>query len=185
MAHFNGDQYDNFAFDPGTVGEDWLAGSRPAYDIRPMAARLSRWNVDYNGPRVSVDYTRTSLGFAFKDTMENPEVVPGIGYGTDFGYYNYNPMISGVAIAHLRMLNDSMFVMGMYHGGLNLSGYNDDGTSINQPRYDVMDRKETDAVATASGTATKNYPSEGWYSFGKKYDKERVWAGNTWINGMA
>jgi len=180
MAHFNGDQYDNFSFSPSTIGEDWLSGSQPAYDIRPIAARMSRWNVDYAGARNSNDYTRTSLGFAFKGTIENPVVRVGIGYGTDVGYYNYNPMVSGIAIAHLRMLNDSMFIMGMYHGGTNLSNYNDDGASIDQPRYDVMDSKEI-----VSGMEQyKNYPSEGWYSFGKKYDKERDWAGNTWINGM-
>ncbi len=181
MAHFNGDQYDNFSFNPGSIGSDWLSGSQPAYNMRPLAARIARWNIDYAGPRNADDYTRTSLGFKFKGEKENPEVRAGIGYGTDFGEYNYNPYVWGYAIAHLRMLNDSMFIMGMYHGGLNLPDYNDDGASIDQPRFDVMDQKEVDAAGMAQ---YKNYPSEGYASFGKKHDKQRAWAGNTWINGM-
>ena len=180
MAHFNGDQYDNFSFDPGSIGSDWKFGTQPAYDMRPIASRLARWNIDYAGPRNASDYTRTSLGYEFKGTIENPAVKVGVGYGTDMGEYSYNPYVWGLAVAHLRMLNDTMFVMSMYHGGLNLSDYNDEGASIDQPSFDVMDKKEVDASGMSANT---NYPSEGWSSFGKKYDKERAWAGNTWING--
>ena len=181
MTHFNGNEYDNFSFDPATVGSDWKFGSQPAYDMRPIASRIARWNVDYAGERNSNDYTRTSLGYAFKGDTENPKKQVGVGFGTDMGEYNYNPFIVGYAVAHRRMLNDSMFIMGMYHGGTTLSGYGDVGSSIDQPRYDVMDQNEVNASGMS---AYKNYPTEGYSSFGKKYDKERAWAGNTWINGM-
>jgi len=181
MAHFNGNEYDNFSFDPGSVGSDWKYGTQPAYDMRPIASRLARWNIDYAGPRNSNDYTRTSLGYKFKDEIENPEVIVGKGFGTDMGEFNYNPFVWGYAVSHRRMLNDSMFMMGMAHGGTNLAGYNDSGAEINPPRFDVMDQKEINASGMSQ---YKNYPTEGFSSFGKKYDKERPWAGNSWVNGM-
>ena len=182
MTHFNGNEYDNFSFDPGSIGSDWKSGSQPAYDMRPIASRIARWNVDYAGGRNSSDYTRTSLAFAFKGDIENPKKQVGIGYGTDMGEYNYNPFVWGYAVAHRRMLNDTMFMMGMFHGGTNLSSYSDNGAAIDAPRLDVSDKKE---VAASGMSAYKNYPSEGYSSFGKKYDKQRAWAGNTWINGTA
>jgi len=180
MAHFNGSEYDNFAFDPGSVGSDWKSGTQSAFDLRPLASRIARWNIDYVGARDSDDYTRTSLGFAFKDTIENPRRQVGLGYGTDMGEYNYNPFVWGYAVAHRKMLDDSLFMMGMAHAGTNLAAYNDAGMSVDAPKKDVSDMKEVNASGMS---AYKNYPSEGWSSFGKKFDKERAWAGNTWING--
>jgi len=169
MAHFNGDQYDNFQFNPGSIGADWKFGTQPAYDMRPLAARIARWNIDYAGPRMSDDYTRTSLGFAFKGNIENPKKQPGIGFGTDWDVYNYNPFVWGYAVAHRRVNADPMFKITEKRG------------TVAPPAKDVMDRKE---VSASGMSQYKNYPSEGWSSFGKKYDKERAWAGNTWINGM-
>jgi hypothetical protein len=49
-----------------------------------------------------------------------------------------------------------------------------DAASIDKPKFDVMDTKEVSAdayMATVSGVDVyKNYPSEGWRSFGGKYD---------------
>jgi len=180
MAHFNGNQYDNFQFDPGSIGSDWQSGTQPA--MRPLSARVSRWNIDYMGPRDSNNVYKTSLGFGFKGATENPKKQVGAGFGTDRDVYNYNPYIWGLAVAHQRMLNDSMFMMGMYHGGTNLAAYGDNGTSIDAPKFDVSDKNAVDASGM---DAYVNYPTEGYSSFGKKGDKERAWAGNTWINGMA
>jgi len=169
MAHFNGNQYDNFQFNPGSIGSDWKFGSQAAYDMRPFAARIARWNIDYAGARSGIDYTRTSLGFAFKGNIENPKKQVGVGFGTDRDAYNYNPFVWGYAVAHRRMNNDPMFKITEKRG------------TVSQPAKDVMDEKEVKATGMSQ---YQNYPSEGWSSFGKKYDKERAWAGNTWINGM-
>ena len=163
-------QYDNFSFDPGTIGSDWKFGTQPAHGMRPISVRISKWNVNYTGPRDANDYTKTTFGFAFKGTIENPKKVVGIGFGTDRDNYNYNPFVWGYAVSCRRVLNDPMFKMTEKRGTVAL------------PNKDVMDQKE---VSAASMTAYKNYPTEGYSSFGKKYDKARAWAGNTWINGVA
>jgi hypothetical protein len=75
-----------------------------------------------------------------------------------------------------------MFIMGMAHAGRNLAAYGDSGTSINAPKFDIMD---TNIVAAEGMDAYTNYPTEGFSSFGKKGDKERAWIGNSWINGIA
>lgn len=178
MAHFNGNSYDNFSFDPNSIGVDWKSGNQPA--MRRFGTRLSKRNINYVGPRMSTDYTRTTLGFAFQEG-QNPEPELGAGYGTDPGDVIYNPFQWGVTAAHLRMLDDSLLVLNMEHGGRKLPDYGDAGADLTPPRKDVMDRKQTSAESMVQYT---NYPKEGWASFGRKYDKQRAWAGNTWINGM-
>lgn len=163
-------QYDNFSFDPGSIGSDWKFGTQPAHGMRPIAARVSQWNVNYTGPRNSSDYTKTTFGFAFKGNIENPKKVAGIGFGTDRDVYNYNPFVWGYAIAHRRVLADPMFNIMEGRG------------TVAFPRKDVSDQKE---VAASGMSAYKNYPSEGYSSFGKRHDKQRAWNGNTWINGVA
>jgi hypothetical protein len=178
MAEFNGNQYDGFSFNPSSIGTDWQSGNqRP---LRAPNAALSIFNIDYMGTRNADNYYRTSLGFGFKGTIENPKQQYGVGYGTDPGVYTYNPYIWGLAVAHLKMLNDSMFIMGMAHAGRKLSDYGDNGADINKPRRDVMDEKN---IAAEGMLAYHNYPGEGFSSFGKKGDKERAWLGNSWING--
>lgn len=194
MAHFNGNEYDYFQFNPNSLGADWKSGNQPPYRMRRFGTRVAKFNVDYFGPRLSQDYTRTTLGFASKGDFENPPfqdhekhqggeyMMVGRGSQNDSqGRFVYNPFQWGKTAAHLRMLDDSMFVMGMYHGGRNLPDYGDTGADMVYPRRDVMDEKMT----KASGMEQyKNYPKEGWASFGRKYDKQRPFAGNTWINGM-
>jgi hypothetical protein len=180
MAHFNGNQYDNFSFNPSSVGTDWVSGNQPS--LRAPNAVISRFNIDYVGPKNADNYYKTSLGYGFKGTIENPKKQVGEGFGTDRDQYSYNPYIWGLAVAHQRMLNDSMFIMGMEHAGRNLAAYGDAGVSINAPKRDISD---VDVVAAEGMVAYTNYPTEGWSSFGKKGDKERTWVGNSWINGMA
>jgi hypothetical protein len=85
-----------------------------------------------------------------------------------------NPWVAGSSVKKIR---DDQFVrMGMSMGG------NTDGTVattvvnavISQPGADVMDTK----AAEASGMASpKQYPTEGWHSFGGKYDKHVAYQG--------
>jgi hypothetical protein len=52
------------------------------------------------------------------------------------------------------------------------TGTSTTATYVGVPNFDVMDEKERTAagiVATSNYTA-KNWPSEGWRSFGGKYD---------------
>ena len=181
---FNGNMYDNFAFNPSSLGNDWKSGSQPPVDLRPLGFRMSTFNINYGGPRNPYNYGRTLLTYSFKGKLEGPfqpNTFMGIGYGTDPGYFKYNPYIWGLAVAHLRMLNDTMFMMGMYHSGKNLSKYHDSGADLAYPRLDVSDTKGVKAEGMLN---YHNYPTEGWSSFGKKRDKERPWIGNSWVNGI-
>jgi hypothetical protein len=47
-----------------------------------------------------------------------------------------------------------------------------DAASIDKPKFDVMDTDEVTAegIMADGESVYKNYPSEGWRSFGGKYD---------------
>jgi hypothetical protein len=125
---------------------------------------MSNYNAMYIGTRRSYDYTRTVAEFSFK---QNTKPVVGNGYGTDPAVYIYNPYLWGSTVK--KTLDDQGFKMGMSHNY---------GASLDQPRLDVSDPKES----LASGMASfKNYPTEGWSSFGKKGDKAIEYAGSTWL----
>lgn len=152
------DEYDFFSIDPGALGDDWKGGSE-GQAFRPFETRISNFGALNRGARSSTDYTRTT----FDNAIEvNPEAVPGVGFGTDRGFYDYNPFVWGGSIQ--RTLMDRLHKMGL--GGIDIF------------HVDVSDKKEVNASGMSQ---YKNYPSEGWNSFGKKYDKQRAWHGNTWI----
>ena len=154
------DQFDNFAIDMSTsMGSDWKSGTGPA--MRPFGTRISVYNANYVGARRADDYTRTTFGWGYE---QNPWPQEGIGFGTDPGEFVYNPFVWGYAVAHRKMLADNLIMMGQ--------------GNINAPKMDVSDQDETSAVGMAQ---YKNYPTEGWSSFGKKADKEIPWMGNSWI----
>ncbi len=148
-------EYDNFAVDPSTIGQDWKGG----IEMRPLSNRMSNFGALDQGNRRSDDYTRTTFENAHE---ENPKAVVGAGFGTDSGFYDYNPYVWGSTVK--KVLDDKLFKMG--EGGISVF------------HVDVSDRKE---VSASGMLQYKNYPSEGWSSFGRKYDKHRTWQGNTWI----
>ena len=53
----------------------------------------------------------------------------------------------------------------------------DEGAQIDEPGFDVMDQKET--MPGGTNAVIKNWPSEGWRSFGGKYDFHTEYAGGT------
>ncbi|RKX64733.1 MAG: hypothetical protein DRP42_05935, partial [Tenericutes bacterium] len=91
-------------------------------------------------------YTRTVAGFAAKDELMNP-IIPSFLQEAE---RDENPYVLGSSIKRIR--DDKFTRMGM--------GSND------QPKFDVMDTNEVHSGMLAD----KNYPSEGWSSFGGKYD---------------
>lgn len=154
------DSFDNFAIDMSTsIGSDWKSGSGPV--MRPFGTRVSKYNANYVGERNADDYTRTTFGW---ESYQEPDPVVGVGFGTDPAEFVYNPFVWGYAVAHRKMLADNLIMMGM--------------GSIDAPRQDVSDQDESSATGMEQ---YKNYPTEGWSSFGKKGDKELIWMGNSWI----
>jgi hypothetical protein len=140
-------EHDFFQPDPGEIGSNWKGGSQ-ARQMRAPNAVISNFNALNFGVANSDDYTKTKSIFSCE---QNTAPVVGVGYGTDFGYYDYNPYVIGSTVQ--RMLDDKLSKMGFGDIDLFNKGFSDE--------------KEADADGMISG---KNYPSEGWRSFGGKYD---------------
>jgi hypothetical protein len=129
---------------------------------REFGMRMSNFGSQVTTIRVSDDYTRTQLGFKAKGELENPKVTYGLGLNND-PTANHNPYVWGSTVKRVR--DDEMVKMTM--DSRNLHG-------ADQPDMDVMDTK----VVQADGmTAPKKYPTEGWSSFGGKYDGYEAYNG--------
>ena len=74
---------------------------------------------------------------------------------------NHNPYLWGSTV---KLTRDDQFVR--------MTMSKESGAEFDPPKFDVMDTKERTAegMAATSNTAIKNWPSEGWRSFGGKYD---------------
>jgi hypothetical protein len=146
-------QFDNFHFDPNSLGSDWKSG-RP-YKLRVCQTHISIWNIDYVVPRMTSDYTRTNLGCPLKGDIETPPFQDhakhqggeylGMGESVSRDRVIHNPFIWGYAVAHLRVKADPMFKLGDGRG------------NMVKPRHDVMDEKE---VKASGMSQYKNYPTE-------------------------
>lgn len=117
------------------------------------------WIADAVG-RSTVDYTKVKYGFDGKGAMEG---------AAEFGLHNLvqdaekneNPLVAGSTVKYTR--NDEMFKMGMSSDD---TGTKSISYAVSFPKKDVMDTK----LVQSGMTSGKNWPSEGWRSFGGKYD---------------
>lgn len=159
------DQFDNYQLNPSTLGSDWkFSGDQATINRAPNGA-LSNYNARFVGARMSFDRTRTTLGGS--DPNINPKREIGAGYagfGVDWSLFNYNPYSK--VNPNFRVNNDWLKITGL--GGIDVV------------TDDVMDKDEVSADGMVQ---YRNYPTEGYNSFGKKGDKRWVWQGNTWVPG--
>ena len=149
---------------------------------RPSDMKMCNFGALNIGPRMSqsVDYTRTELTYVTKDNLADWKVMTaddGAPYGDGLRgtTVDYNPYIWGSTVKKAR--DDQFFRMTMEHSQTSPSLLADDNfsslypasasTSLDKPMFDVMDTNLVDAEGM---NAYKNYPSEGWRSFGGKYD---------------
>jgi len=131
---------------------------------RDLNMRMSNfgalWIADAVG-RSTVDYTKLKYGFEAKGAMEG---------AAEFGLHdlvqdaemNDNPLVAGSTVRYTR--NDEMFKMGM---ATDDTGDKEITYAVSFPKFDVMDTK---VVKPDNMASNRNYPSEGWRSFGGKYD---------------
>jgi hypothetical protein len=127
---------------------------------RPVDMKICNFGALAIGPRQSSDYTRTELYFQNKDELADWTVItaddgPGGRLGLRGTVVDNNPYVWGSTVKKVR--DDQFFRMNMDN---NLAG-----VGIEKPKFDVSD---TDVVQIP--VAGKKYPSEGWRSFGGKYD---------------
>ena len=173
-------QFDNYQLDPNTLGDDWVFSGDEVHGRRSPNAKISNPNYYMVGGRRSADRTRTTLGSPSGNINPIPTASGAswvndgwLGHGVDWAQFNYNPYgRDGVGTQqnpNFRVLNDWLQITGM--GGIDV------------PTDDVMDKDE---VSADNMVAYRNYPSEGYSSFGKTTggaspDKRWQWNGNTWV----
>ncbi len=135
---------------------------------RPLDMRISNFGAKWVGPRSSADYTKVVYGFEQKGIFEGAAEF-GLHTLTQDAEKNENPLVWGSTVKYTR--DDEMFKMGMDTDdrGSKLKNY-----PVSFPKFDVMD---TNLVKAGSMTTKKNWPSEGWRSFGGKYDFHEAYSG--------
>lgn len=151
-------EYDFFQVSIGTTGPDadevsYVRSSSGIVNKKPFSQKMSYFGSLSTDAALATDYTRTSLGFASKDNLSDWHAIGK--FEQDYDTID-NPFIWGSSIKYVR--DDQFIRMGMTK---------DNGADIAMPKFDVMDTKEVQASGMVAG---KNWPSEGWRSFGGKYD---------------
>lgn len=139
---------------------------------RPVAMKMSYFGSLDVSNRLSWDYTRTNtMSFKAKGESEDINVITedtGIGQNVSlFGVtVNHNPLLWGNSIKYTR--DDQFIRMTMSKD----TGSSSEATQVDPPKFDVMDTKErtAESINATSYATMKNWPSEGWRSFGGKYD---------------
>lgn len=151
------------------VGVDFIAVTRdrddhvrtdPNIAIRRKANMgMSNFGAYFVGSRMSGDYTRTVLDFESKDKLSDLNIIKPEWL---FAERNENPYVWGSTVTFTR--NDQAIKMGMANPEADIGAV--------LPMFDVMDTKATAAegIVDDPNAAIKNWPSEGWRSFGGKYD---------------
>ncbi len=146
-------EYNYFQLNPLTdLGETLGA----AHLTRDIGVKMSNFGALNFGDRMSTDYTRTVLDYEDKTNLENN--VP-VWLDAEF---DMNPFVWGSTVKRIR--DDQAWRMGMS---------NENGFAVEAPPMDVSDAK----AVLGDMTRGKNYPTEGWRSFGGKYDFSEAYNG--------
>ena len=136
---------------------------------RALDSKMSNFGALNVDNRLSVDYTRTdTMAFKSKDELGDLNVLTAEGGdGANVGLrgtsVNYNPLLWGSTVKYTR---DDQFIR------MTMVRNNDNQMEIAMPKFDVSDDKERTAagINSTSNATLKNWPSEGWRTFGGKYD---------------
>jgi len=133
---------------------------------RALDMKISNFGAMNVGARMSSDYTRTVLYFANKDNSSDVNLIrPEWQYAER----NENPLVWGQTLKYVRDDQFSRLIMSTIAGA-----------QVDPPKFDVMDAKERTAagIIAAANATLKNWPSEGWRSYGGKYDGTAPYMGS-------
>jgi len=158
-------QFDFYQIPTVGVDEPDLVAARTDVSIpirRAVDEKICNFGALNVGARKSSDYTKTELTWKNKDELSDWKNITTFWQEAE---RNENPYVLGSTIKRVR--DDQFFRMTMS---------NNRGLQLNQPKWDVSD---TNLVDAANMTAGKNWPSEGWRSYGGKYDHTPYVGGGT------
>jgi len=163
----NQEQYGFFQIPHVGLNEENAPTVGNPVQTRDLNMRMSNFGALWTGNRLSIDYTRVdTMAFADKGIMEG---------AAEFGLHDLvqdaeeikNPLVWGSTVKYTW--NDEMFKMGMDTDDsvLRAGGSKSKSYPVALPEFDVMD---TNLAQPDNMAAQRNYPTEGWRSFGGKYD---------------
>ena len=157
--------FDNFQIPQTGVEEpDLDAQTRTDVNVpirRSLDMKISNFGSLAVGAVMSTDYTRINLGFMAKDDSSDwSAIVPE----WQFAERNENPLVVGSTVKYTR--DDQFIRMGMSTIA---------GAQIDEPDFDVMDTNVVSAEGMVAFTTDPagvkvNWPTEGFRTFGGKYD---------------
>jgi len=180
-------EYDFYQIDHTGVNEPDTEKARTDKDTpirRAVDEKISKFGTNNVGARMASDLTRTDLNFQSKDELADRETITeDTGMGSNVAARatttDHNPYFVGSTVKKVR--DDQAFKMGMTgHTGVwtTVSGVptieGGNAYSIDEPGFDVMDKDVVDPSGLVAG---KNWPTEGFRSFGGKYDFEPYMGG--------
>lgn len=128
---------------------------------RDLNARMSNFGALNRAARMSGDYTRTVLSFKAKDELNDWSYISKAEQDAN---KDVNPYVAGSTVKRIR---DDQFTR---------TGMESDTNAQNKGSIPNFDVSATNLVHSGM-TTPKKYPSEGWRSFGGKYDFAVVYQG--------
>ena len=157
--------FDNFQIPQTGVEEpDLDAQTRTNVNVpirRSLDMKISNFGSLAVGAVMTTDYTRINLGFMAKDDSSDwSTIVPE----WQFAERNENPLVVGSTVKYTR---DDQFIR--------MSMSTIAGAQIDEPDFDVLDTNVISAEGMVAFTTSPagvklNWPTEGFRTFGGKYD---------------
>jgi len=153
-----------FNFDMFQIGQAGVEGETVGNSIqtRDLDMKISNFGALKNGTRSLTDYTNVLNNFKAKDELENPSVPSFVQDGD----YNERPLVWNSTVKYVR--DDQLIRMG---------NYTTIGGDIGMPKFDVSDTNVANMDVSIGYNSIKNWPTEGWRSYGGKYDFSEPYQG--------
>lgn len=126
----------------------------PAIATRNLNSKLSMFGALNTGSRSSADYTKTVLSFKSKDELNDWSYLSAAEQAAKS---DKNPYLPGSTVKKIR---DDQFTRLIMENNLNAQNKGE------IPNFDVSATN----LVNGGMEIPKKYPSEGWRSFGGKYD---------------
>ena len=156
---------ESFNFNMFQISHTGISGEpedRLGVQLRDLDMKISNFGALKSGARSGTDYTNVLNNFKAKDDLENP-VIPTF---VQEGEYNDKPLVWNSTVKYER--DDQLTRMG------NTTTI---GSYIGMPKFDVSDTNVANMDVSENSNDIRNWPTEGWSSYGGKYDFSEVYQG--------